>query len=54
MPTSSSFGTGKPLEFFSIWDSTPGAILQPQPPPWENEVRRIGSLLMVDFLMSDR
>jgi hypothetical protein len=23
--------------------NTPGAILQPQPPPWENEVKRIGS-----------
>ena len=23
-----------------ISDSTPGAILQPQPPPWESEVRR--------------
>ncbi|MNW06761.1 hypothetical protein D3C71_2032230 [compost metagenome] len=22
------------------WASTPGAILQPQPPPWDREVRR--------------
>src|SRR5436190_22765379 len=27
-----------------ISESTPGAILQPQPPPWEKLVRRSGSL----------
>ena len=37
---------GKPDEFFRISAKTPGAILQPQPPPCENEVRRIGSVLM--------
>src|SRR5690606_3971470 len=38
MPTISSFGTGKPVDDFRISASTPGAILQPQPPPCENEV----------------
>src|SRR4051812_43982694 len=52
MPTISSFGTGKPVEFFSISDSTPGAILQPQPPPWENDVSLIASLLMLISLIS--
>lgn len=33
--------TGKPVEFFRISESTPGAILQPQPPPWEKEVSLI-------------
>src|SRR6059058_2082842 len=42
MPTMSSFGTGKPLDFFRISDSTPGAILQPQPPPCEKEVSLMG------------
>ncbi len=37
---------GKPAEFFRISAKTPGAILQPQPPPCENEVRRIGSVLI--------
>jgi hypothetical protein len=33
-------GKGMALTFFRISDSTPGAILQPQPPPWERLVRR--------------
>ena len=41
MPTSSCGGTNPaaPLER-RMSDSTPGAILQPQPPPWDKEVRR--------------
>src|SRR5258706_6129864 len=39
MPTSNSFGNTPPA-LRKISDSTPGAILQPQPPPCENEVRR--------------
>ena len=38
MPTIKAFGTGNPVEFFKISASMPGAILQPQPPPWEKEV----------------
>ena len=42
LPTSRSFGSApfSPLEA-RISDSTAGAILQPQPPPWLNSVRRI-------------
>ena len=40
MPTSNSFGKGSCGTFFRISESTPGAILQPQPPPCEREVRR--------------
>lgn len=40
MPTSSSGGTGKAAVPLSISANTPGAILQPQPPPCEREVRR--------------
>src|SRR5204863_7180612 len=42
MPTISSGGIKPPALFFRISDSTPGAILQPQPPPCEKLVRRIG------------
>src|SRR5215207_7346107 len=40
MPTSSSLGTGIAAVPLRISDSTPGAILQPQPPPCDSEVRR--------------
>src|ERR1039458_8223913 len=40
MPTSNSFGTMPPALERRISDSTPGAILQPQPPPCEKLVRR--------------
>ncbi len=40
MPTSNSLGTGIAAVPSRIFDSTPGAILQPQPPPCESEVRR--------------
>ena len=40
MPTSSSGGTGMRAVPRRISDSTPGAILQPQPPPCDSEVRR--------------
>jgi hypothetical protein len=43
MPTSNSLGTGKPREPRRISERMPGAILQPQPPPWLKEVRRIGA-----------
>ena len=46
MPTSSSGGSGSRAVPLRISDSTPGAILQPQPPPWDSEVRR-GSGLVV-------
>src|SRR3954467_9431674 len=36
MPTSSSFGTRPGAVFARICSRTPGAILQPQPPPWLN------------------
>jgi hypothetical protein len=42
MPTMSSFGTGQLREPRRISVSRPGATLQPQPPPWLNEVRRTG------------
>src|SRR5512144_406788 len=42
MPTSSAAGIGKAEALPRICCSTPGAILQPQPPPCENCVRRIG------------
>ena len=48
MPTSSSGGIGRLLEFFKISLSTPGAILQPQPPPWDRLVRR-GATSVVSF-----
>ncbi len=39
-------GTGMRIgEFFRISESTPGAILQPQPPPCANEVRRTGDVV---------
>lgn len=37
---------GKLFEFFKISAKTPGAILQPQPPPWENEVNFIGVVIL--------
>ena len=39
-----------------IWRSTAGAILQPQPPPWLNWVRRSGarSGAFIDFLESEK
>ena len=43
MPTISSFGINPPPLFFRICASTPGAILQPQPPPCEKLVRRSGA-----------
>src|SRR3954468_17097167 len=45
MPTSSSGGIGRLVVPFRISDSTPGAILQPQPPPCDSDVRR-GSAAM--------
>ncbi len=52
MPTMSAGGTGKPVDFLRISDKTPGAILQPQPPPWEKEVKRIGSSVFVVIAFS--
>ena len=40
MPTRSASGTGIAAAPRRIDDSTPGAILQPQPPPCDSEVRR--------------
>src|SRR5258708_22338 len=42
MPTSRSFGRVRSGVRARISESTAGAILQPQPPPWLNSVRRIG------------
>src|SRR5215468_1565652 len=38
MPTSSAFGMRPGALFARICSRTPGAILQPQPPPWLNWV----------------
>src|SRR5204863_1333519 len=43
MPTISSGGTMPPPLERRISERTPGAILQPQPPPCEKLVRRSGS-----------
>src|SRR5487761_2345415 len=43
VPTSSAFGSARIGVAASSSVSTPGAILQPQPPPWENWVRRNGA-----------
>src|SRR5258708_5300101 len=40
MPTRSSLGTRPGADFARICSSTPGAILQPHPPPWLNWVSR--------------
>src|SRR5689334_16691002 len=45
MPTSSSGGTGMREVPLRISESTPGAILQPQPPPWDSEVNLTGSFI---------
>ena len=50
MPTSNSGGTGMAAVPLRISLSTPGAILQPQPPPWESDVNR-GSVLLCGVLM---
>ncbi|KAG1483569.1 hypothetical protein G6F54_013529 [Rhizopus delemar] len=42
-PPSSSAGAGSAGIPRSSSESTPGAILQPQPPPWASEVRRGGA-----------
>src|SRR5690242_7207603 len=42
MPTIRSRGTMPGAVLAMISCSTPGAILQPQPPPWLNDVRRGG------------
>src|SRR5512140_1838739 len=43
MPTSSSRGRRPAPDLAMICCSTAGAILQPQPPPWLNSVRRNGT-----------
>ncbi len=43
VPTSRSFGRMRTGMSARISESTAGAILQPQPPPWEKWVSRIGS-----------
>src|SRR5258708_29998267 len=43
IPTSRSFGRPRIGVLARISERTAGAILQPQPPPWENCVRRIRS-----------
>src|SRR5256885_14719565 len=43
IPTSRSFGSPRIGVLARISESTAGAILQPQPPPWENCVRRMRS-----------
>src|ERR1700704_5155068 len=40
MPTSSSGGTGMRAVVRRISESSPGAILQPQPPPGDRDVSR--------------
>jgi hypothetical protein len=46
MPTSNWGGITIAAVLFRMLESTPGAILQPHPPPWEREVKR-GSVVMV-------
>src|SRR5258707_11548819 len=43
IPTSRTLGRPRIGVFARISERTAGAILQPQPPPWENCVRRIRS-----------
>src|SRR6266516_4869408 len=43
IPTSRSFGSPRTGVLARISESTAGAILQPQPPPWEYWVSRISS-----------
>src|SRR5258707_11802223 len=43
IPTSRSFGRPRTGVLARISERTAGAILQPQPPPWENCVRRMRS-----------
>src|ERR1700712_5468974 len=53
MPTSNSGGIGMRLVLFRSSLSTPGAILQPQPPPCEREVRRgTGAAVFCAFIES--
>ncbi len=40
MPTNNSAGIGMALAPLRMLESTPGAILQPQPPPCDKLVRR--------------
>ena len=47
MPTNSSLGMGKLLEFLRISAKIPGAILQPQPPPCERLVKRGAASVVV-------
>src|SRR5688500_15873379 len=51
VPTSRSFGNPRIGVAARISESTAGAILQPQPPPWLNWVRRIrsGAFISVKF-----
>src|SRR4029079_7507994 len=51
VPTISAFGRPRTGVEARISDSTAGAILQPQPPPWLNWVRRIrsGAFISVEF-----
>ena len=49
MPTSNSGGKGMEAVFLRISDSTPGAILQPQPPPCERDVSRGSVIGLVIF-----
>jgi hypothetical protein len=44
MPTNSCGGKANAELFFSISLRTPGAILQPHPPPCEREVSRVGDI----------
>ena len=54
MPTISSGGMGMPLVPFKISVSTPGAILQPQPPPWERELRRGSAGKVVSVVITEK
>ena len=51
MPTKISGGMAMAVVPCNISRSTPGAILQPQPPPWDKEVKR-GELSGVVFFIA--
>ena len=51
MPTINCGGRKPGALDFRMLDSTPGAILQPQPPPCEKVVRRIGAVSGVDMVI---
>ena len=50
MPTNNCAGTGNWGVDFKMSDNTPGAILQPHPPPCERLVRRGSGAAVLGFI----